>query len=61
MNGKQVLARLKDAGWVLLRVEGSHYQMGKGGKRTSIPIHGAKDLKTGTLAAIQRQTGVMLK
>ena len=45
----------------LLRVEGSHHQLGKDGLRTSVPMHGTKDLKPGTLAAIQRQTGVKLK
>ena len=61
MNGKQVLARLKEAGWELIRIEGSHFQMGKDGRRTSVPVHGTKDLKPGTLAGIQRQTGVRLK
>jgi predicted RNA binding protein YcfA (HicA-like mRNA interferase family) len=50
-----------EAGWQLLRVEGSHHQLGKDGLRTSVPMHGTKDLKPGTLAAIQRQTGVKLK
>lgn len=35
--------------------------MGKDGRRTSVPVHGTKDLKPGTLAGIQRQTGVKLK
>jgi predicted RNA binding protein YcfA (HicA-like mRNA interferase family) len=61
VNGKQVLVRLKEAGWELIRIEGSHHQMGKDGKRTSVAVHGTKDLKPGTLAAIQRQTGVRLK
>jgi predicted RNA binding protein YcfA (HicA-like mRNA interferase family) len=26
-----------------------------------VPVHGSKDLKPGTLAAIQRQSGVKLK
>lgn len=61
MNGKQIIAKLKEAGWKLIRVEGSHHQMGKDGLRTSVPVHGTKDLKPGTLAGIQRQTGVKLK
>jgi len=61
VNGKQVLARLKEAGWELIRIEGSHFQMGKDGRRTSVPVHGTKDLKPGPLAGIQRQTGVRLK
>jgi predicted RNA binding protein YcfA (HicA-like mRNA interferase family) len=61
MNGKQVIARLKEAGWVLIRTEGSHHQFGKDGKRTTAPLHGTQDLKPGTLAGIQRQSGVKLK
>ncbi|MFZ4536715.1 type II toxin-antitoxin system HicA family toxin [Propionivibrio sp.] len=61
MNGKQVIAKLKSAGWQVLRVEGSHHQLGKDGPRTSVPVHGTKDLKPGTIAGIQCQTGVMLK
>jgi predicted RNA binding protein YcfA (HicA-like mRNA interferase family) len=61
VNGKQIVAKLKEAGWKLIRVEGSHHQMGKNGQRTSVPVHGTKDLKPGTLAGIQRQTGVKLK
>lgn len=61
MNGKQVIAKLKSAGWQVLRIEGSHHRLGKEGLRASVPIHGTKDLKPGTLAGIQRQTGVKLK
>lgn len=61
MNGKQIIAKLKEAGWQVLRIEGSHHQLGKDGLRTSVPMHGTKDLKPGTLAGIQRQTGVKLK
>jgi predicted RNA binding protein YcfA (HicA-like mRNA interferase family) len=61
MNGKQILKRLKDEGWTVLRIEGSHYRLGKGAQRTTIPLHGTKDLKPGTLAAITRQTGVKFK
>jgi predicted RNA binding protein YcfA (HicA-like mRNA interferase family) len=61
MNGKQVIAKLKASGWVLVRIEGSHHQYGKDGRRTTVPLHGTHDLKPGTLAGIQRQTGVTLK
>lgn len=35
--------------------------MGKGDARTTVPVHGKRDLSPGTLAAIERQTGVKLK
>lgn len=61
MNGKTVIARLKAAGWVLVRVNGSHHILSKEGKAVPIPVHGTKDLGAGLLAAIQRQTGEKLK
>jgi predicted RNA binding protein YcfA (HicA-like mRNA interferase family) len=63
MNGKQVIAKLKEAGWTLARIEGSHHIMEKTGATRCIPVpvHGAKDIGSGLLAAIQRQSGVKLK
>lgn len=58
MRAREVLKRLKKEGWVVLRIEGSHYQLGKGSKRTTVIMHGSKDLKKGTLRAIERQTGI---
>lgn len=61
MNGKQVIKKLKECGWMVLRIEGSHHRMGNGPKRTTIPVHGNRDLGEGLIAAIERQTGVKLK
>lgn len=63
MNGKQIIAKLKAAGWSLARIEGSHHIMDKAGAQrpVPIPVHGIKDIGTGLLAEIQRQTGVKLK
>lgn len=61
MNGKAVIARLKAAGWSLDRVHGSHHILTKDGKAVPVPVHGARDLGAGLLAAIARQTGVKLK
>ncbi len=61
MNGKEVIARLKLAGWQLNRVHGSHHIMTKSGLAVPVPVHGARDVGAGLLAAIQRQTGVKLK
>jgi len=60
MNGKQVVKKLEEYGWVVLRIQGSHYRLGKSEKRTTVPIHGAKDIGKGLIAAIERQTGVKL-
>lgn len=61
MNGKEVIAGLKAAGWTLDRVHGSHHVLTKAGRAVPVPMHGARDLGAGLLAAIQRQTGVKLK
>ena len=61
MNAREVMERLKAEGWVLRRVAGSHHIFEKDGRKVPVPAHGARDLAAGTLAAIQRQTGVSLK
>ena len=61
MNGHDVIERLKAAGWRLDRIKGSHHVMLKDGRVVPVPVHGAKDLGAGLLAAIARQTGVTLK
>ncbi len=61
MNGKQIISKLKTAGWVLSRVNGSHHIYAKDGKAVPVPVHGTKDIGAGLLAAIERQTGVKLK
>jgi predicted RNA binding protein YcfA (HicA-like mRNA interferase family) len=61
MNGKQVISRLKAAGWTLKRINGSHHIMDKDSISVSVPVHGNKDVKPGTLASIERQTGIKLK
>ncbi len=61
MNGKQVIKTLKAHGWEVLRVEGSHYRLGKGTFRTTVPVHASRDLGKGLLGAIEKQSGVKLK
>jgi predicted RNA binding protein YcfA (HicA-like mRNA interferase family) len=61
MTGAEIIARLKEAGWMLDRVHGSHHIMVKDGKAVPVPVHGKRDVGAGLLAAIQRQSGVKLK
>ena len=59
MTGKQVLDLLKKNGWVLDRIHGSHHVMVKDGfPPLSVPVHGPKDLKTGTLHSILKTAGL---
>lgn len=60
MTGKQVIRLLEQHGWKILRTQGSHFRLGNGEKRTTVPVHGSKDLGKGLLSAIEKQTGVKL-
>lgn len=60
MNSKQVIKLLEKNGWKVLRISGSHHRMGKDNLRTTVPVHGQRDLGKGLIAAIERQTGVKL-
>ena len=61
MNGHDIIKQLQAEGWAVLRQEGSHVRMGKGTARTTVPLHGKRDIKSGTLASIERQTGIKLR
>ena len=45
MNAKQIMDILKDNGWELARISGSHHIFTKDGRRNvPVPVHGNKDL-----------------
>ena len=60
ISGKKLSKIVVKHGWVLKRVKGSHHIFEKEGLETtlSIPIHGNKDLKIGTLKAILKQANL---
>ena len=61
MNGKEVIAILKENGWAHTSTRGSHYKMEKSGYRSvPVPVHGTRDLGIGLLKAIEKQTDVKL-
>ncbi|HEY5300204.1 MAG TPA: type II toxin-antitoxin system HicA family toxin [Acetobacteraceae bacterium] len=60
VNARQVLRALQRAGFVLDRIVGSHHVLAHPDdpRRTvTVPLHGARDLKLGTLRSIIRQAG----
>ena len=61
MTGKEIIKHLEKYGWEVLRASGSHHRMGKDNIRTTVPVHGNRDIGKGLLAEIERQTGVKLK
>jgi predicted RNA binding protein YcfA (HicA-like mRNA interferase family) len=60
VSGKKFAKLLEQNGWILLRVNGSHYVYGKTGntQRISVPIHGNKALKTGLLKYFLKVSGI---
>lgn len=61
MNGKQAFKLLMQNGFVEIRVRGSHHILAKGNIKVTVPVHGAKELKIGTLKSIEKQSGVEMK
>jgi predicted RNA binding protein YcfA (HicA-like mRNA interferase family) len=63
MNVRQVPSALKADGWVEVRSKGSHRQLKHPVKPSlvTLPMHGTKDLKPGTLASIERQAGLKFR
>jgi predicted RNA binding protein YcfA (HicA-like mRNA interferase family) len=59
LTPKQVVAALEKAGFVVLRVRGSHYQLfNPAAKRHTTVPHHSRDLARGTVAAILNQAGL---
>ncbi len=56
VSGKAFCRALEKRGWELLRVAGSHHIYGRTGSvvRLSVPVHGAKPLKTGLLRHLMK-------
>jgi len=44
MTAKEIMKILKANGWVLDRINGSHYIFKKDGKTVSVPLHGNRDI-----------------
>ncbi|WP_339086838.1 type II toxin-antitoxin system HicA family toxin [Hyphomicrobium sp. ghe19] len=57
-NSRKILARLKQDGWLLVSIEGSHHKLRHAdtGKTVIVP-HPRRDLPTGTARAIAKHVG----
>lgn len=60
MSARKLRKILRREGCVELRQKGSHLQVKCGSCRGTIPIHGSRDIKKGTLGAIERSLEVCL-
>jgi predicted RNA binding protein YcfA (HicA-like mRNA interferase family) len=63
MKAREVIKVLVAAGWIETRTRGSHRQFRHPEKSGLVTVsdHGSNDLKIGTLASIERQSGVRLR
>jgi predicted RNA binding protein YcfA (HicA-like mRNA interferase family) len=60
-NARQVVAALRRAGYVTDRIAGSHYIMKHSNDpalAVTVPFHGSRDIKPGTLRNIIRQANL---
>jgi len=60
MKIRDVLERLQDDGWQIVRQEGSHRILKHPTKRGIVVVagHPSKDMKTGTLQSVWKQAGL---
>jgi predicted RNA binding protein YcfA (HicA-like mRNA interferase family) len=59
VKGKDVVKTLKQHGWQVARVKGSHFMMEKDGLVIPVPCHNW-DMGIGLLKEISKKTGVKL-
>lgn len=60
ISGKEFCRLLKQAGWELSRIKGSHHIYTKPGNpaRISVPVHGNQSLKIGLLKSLMKLAGI---
>lgn len=58
MTGKEFLQLLKNNGWTLERINGSHHIMVKQNKTLSVPVHSGRELGKGLLNKLSKAGGL---
>ena len=61
VNGREMVRALERAGFEVVRISGSHHRLvhsADASRAVTIPVHGSKPLKRGTLQAILRQAHI---
>lgn len=64
LSGKAVVRALRDAGFELRNVRGSHHVLIRPGappRMVSVPVHGGRTMPIGTLRAIIEQAGLTVE
>ena len=57
-TGREMVRFLQGLGFHVVRMHGSHHFLARGEQRTSVPVHGNRALKIGTLHGILRDVGL---
>jgi predicted RNA binding protein YcfA (HicA-like mRNA interferase family) len=59
ISGKEFCKVLEDHGWELRRIRGSHHVYSQPGNPTivTVPVHGNRDLRSGTLRKLLEDSG----
>jgi predicted RNA binding protein YcfA (HicA-like mRNA interferase family) len=61
MGSREVIRALKDHGWFLIRIKGSHHHFAHETKSGIVTVpHPKKDLAQGTLKSIEQQAKIKL-
>ena len=53
-TGGEMVRFLEQQGFTVIRIRGSHHFLARDEQRTSVPVHGNRTLKIGTLRSILR-------
>jgi predicted RNA binding protein YcfA (HicA-like mRNA interferase family) len=64
VKAREVIAALRRAGFEIKRVSGSHYLLAhpeSPDRAVTVPFHGGRDIKSGTLRSIIRQAGLTIE
>jgi predicted RNA binding protein YcfA (HicA-like mRNA interferase family) len=56
--GRDLVQLLKQNGWTIDHVRGSHYILSKGGQHLSVPVHAGKELGKGLLHELLKKAGL---
>lgn len=60
MKAREIVKKLKEAGFLEVSQKGSHLKLMKDDKTTIVPIHPGRDVPIGTVKSIEKQSGVKL-
>jgi predicted RNA binding protein YcfA (HicA-like mRNA interferase family) len=58
ITGQEMVRFLQRQGFRLVRIQGSHHYFERGSTHTTVPVHGSRNLKIGTLRSILRDVDI---